>query len=101
MAEAEPPLSVEVCYALPQRQWICLLRLPAGSTVGDAIAASGLAETMPALQVDDGMVGIFSRPASLASALRDGDRVEIYRPLQIDPKDARRKRADESRPKRR
>ena len=86
-------IRVEVVYALPDRQWRIPLQLRAGSTVGEAIEASGLPAELPGLQVDDGGVGIFSRPATLATRLQDGDRVELYRPLQCDPKDVRRQRA--------
>jgi putative ubiquitin-RnfH superfamily antitoxin RatB of RatAB toxin-antitoxin module len=86
-------LRIEVTYALPLKQWRVLLRLPPGSTVADAIERSNLALTIRDLRVDDDHVGIFSRPATLATELRDGDRVEIYRPLQCDPKEVRRQRA--------
>jgi putative ubiquitin-RnfH superfamily antitoxin RatB of RatAB toxin-antitoxin module len=99
MSEADL-LSVEVVYALPQRQWRILLRLPAGSKVVDAIDQSGLRQVIRDLIVDDAHVGIFSHPTTLQALLRDGDRVELYRPLQIDPKDARRQRAEQNRPPR-
>ena len=86
-------LRIEVTYALPLKQWRVLLRLPPGSTVADAIERSNLALTIRDLRVDDDHVGIFSRPATLATGLRDGDRVEIYRSLQCDPKEVRRQRA--------
>lgn len=90
---ATDDLHVEVTYALPLKQWRVLLRLPPGSTVADAIERSNLRLTIRDLQVDDEHVGVFSRPATLATALKDGDRVEIYRPLQCDPKEVRRQRA--------
>ena len=86
-------LRIEVTYALPLKQWRVLLRLPPGSTVADAIDRSNLALTIRELRIDDEHVGIFSRPVTLATVLRDGDRVEIYRPLQCDPKEVRRQRA--------
>lgn len=89
----EQRLAVEVCYALPQRQWRVLLRLPEGSTVADAIERSNLKLTIRDLLVDDEHVGIFGRKATLATTLREGDRVELYRPLQCDPKQVRRERA--------
>ena len=91
MAEPEADITVEVAYALPQRQWRVPLRLPAGSSVAEAIERSGLRAAIDGLQVDE--VGIFGRPATLATRLHDGDRVEIYRPLQCDPKEVRRQRA--------
>ncbi len=91
-------LAVEVTYALPGKQWRVLLRLPVGSTVEDAIERSNLKLTIRDLQVDDAHVGIFSRPVTLATVLRDGDRVELYRPLQCDPKEVRRQRAAQAKP---
>lgn len=101
MAEDDGRLAVEVCYALPQRQWRVLLRLPPGSTVLDAIERSNLRLTIRDLLVDDDHVGVFGARTTLAAPLRDGDRVEIYRPLQCDPKQVRRERAASARnPKR-
>lgn len=97
MAEdAGATVRVDVAYALPEQQWRIPLVLPAGSCVQDAVVRSGLREAVPGLQVDDDHVGIFSRPATLATVLRDGDRVELYRPLQCDPKEVRRQRAAEA-----
>lgn len=86
-------IRVEVCYAGPEGQFILPLELSAGATVNDAVTASGLRERVPGLRVDDQHVGVFSRPCTLATTLREGDRVEIYRPLQLDPREARRERA--------
>jgi putative ubiquitin-RnfH superfamily antitoxin RatB of RatAB toxin-antitoxin module len=86
-------IRVEVCYAGPEGQFILPLELAAGATLGEAVAASGLCERIPGLRVDDQHVGVFSRPCTLATTLREGDRVEIYRPLQLDPREARRERA--------
>lgn len=69
------------------------VELPSGSTIGDAVLASGLLDA--ADPPDDGLVlGVFNRQQVPATALRDGDRVEIYRPLTVDPKVARRIRAE-------
>jgi len=84
-------ITVDVVLARPQRQVIRRVRLPAGSTVVDALAASGLAEEFRKL--DSGRVGIYGKAVPADSVLRDGDRVEIYRPLRADPKDLRRMRA--------
>lgn len=86
-------ITIEVAYGLPERQALVALELPAGSTVADAIEASGLRERFPGLDVHPDRVGIFGRTVPLEQALAAGDRVEIYRPLLIDPKDARRARA--------
>jgi len=68
------------------------LQLPAGSTVGDALAASGMAAACPGWDAASASVGIWGRKASLAQPLRPRDRVEVYRPLRVDPKLARRER---------
>ncbi|MBS0445571.1 MAG: RnfH family protein [Proteobacteria bacterium] len=69
------------------------LTLPAGSTVGDALQASGLAQRHPGLDVvSPRAIAVWGRPRALTSALLDGDRVEVLRPLRVDPKDARRLR---------
>jgi uncharacterized protein len=87
-------ISVTVAYALAERQWLLPLRLPAGATVGDAIAQCGIAEQLPeVVGIGEDRVGVFGRPCALATPLRDGDRVELYRPLECDPKEVRRRRA--------
>jgi putative ubiquitin-RnfH superfamily antitoxin RatB of RatAB toxin-antitoxin module len=93
-------LRCEVAYGGPEGQWLLVLELDEGATVGDAIAASGLAALVPGLQVDDTNVGVFSQRRALRDALRHGDRVEIYRPLLADPKETRRARAQRERRKR-
>jgi len=86
-------ISVEVVYATRERQELVTLELEKGSTVADAIDHSGLAELFGNFELDDSRVGIFSRKVTPEEILRDGDRVEIYRPLHIDPKEERRQRA--------
>ena len=86
-------LSVEVAYVGPEGQWLVELRLPGGACVADAVAASALQRQVPGLVVDDDHVGIPGQPATLAAHPADGDRAEPYRPLQADPKEARRRRA--------
>jgi putative ubiquitin-RnfH superfamily antitoxin RatB of RatAB toxin-antitoxin module len=91
---AEPArIRVSVAYAEPDHAFVAEFELPAGSTVADAIEASGIREKHPGLEIRDDRLGIFSRRAAPDAVLRDGDRVEIYRPLRIDPKEARRMRA--------
>jgi putative ubiquitin-RnfH superfamily antitoxin RatB of RatAB toxin-antitoxin module len=89
-----PELRIEVVYALPERQYVIPLHLPEGSTLLQAIEASGLLSQRQDIDMEVNKVGIFSRPAKLADQLADGDRVEIYRPLIADPKELRRKRAE-------
>lgn len=87
-------LGISVVYAEADRVFEVALRLPAGATVADAIEASGLREARPDIEIRADRLGIFSRKATFETPLRDGDRVEIYRPLRIDPKEARRRRAE-------
>lgn len=87
-------LGISVVYAEADRVFEVALRLPAGATVADAIEASGLREARPDIEIRADRLGIFSRKTTFETPLRDGDRVEIYRPLRIDPKEARRRRAE-------
>ena len=82
-------LRIEVVYALPDRVVVVPLRLPPGSTAADALQASGLLQEVPGAH----SIGIYGRLVDPGEALADGDRVEIYRPLVLDPKEARRRRA--------
>ena len=85
-------IRVEVVYATSERQELVSLEIEAGSTVAQAIEHSGLAQRFAGFEVDPSAVGIFSRKVALDQVLRDGDRVEIYRRLRVDPKEARRQR---------
>jgi putative ubiquitin-RnfH superfamily antitoxin RatB of RatAB toxin-antitoxin module len=87
--------NVEVVYALPARQALLRVRLAEGATVEDAIRASGVLEAFPEIDLARNKVGIFSKLVKLDEKVRDRDRVEIYRPLIADPKEVRRKRAEE------
>ena len=89
-------LRVEVVYALPERCWRVPLQLPAGATVADALAAADLTSRVPGIEVDPEGLAVFGQPATLATKLHDGDRVEVLRPLKVDPKQARRRRAGEA-----
>ena len=92
-------ISVEVAYGIPERQAVLRVELPAGSTVAEAIERSGMRAQFPGLVVDPAVVGIFSRKVSMEQVLREGDRVEIYRPLIADPKEVRRQRAALAQPR--
>lgn len=81
---------VEVAAAWPERQAVVPLDLPAGSTVADAIRASGLEQRFPDLEIRADHVGIFGVLCEPERVLADGDRVELYRPLKLDPKEVRR-----------
>jgi len=86
-------IHIEVTYARPERVFCVSLELAAEATVADAIRASGLLEQCPEIDLAKNRVGIFARLCRLEESLADGDRVEIYRPLKVDPKEARRRRA--------
>ncbi|GHT90987.1 UPF0125 protein [Betaproteobacteria bacterium] len=88
-------MNVEIVYALPNRQELIQLELPQGSTVSDAVLASGLPQKYPDIDPQKGKFGIFSKLAKPDATLRERDRVEIYRPLIADPKAVRAARAAE------
>lgn len=87
-------IRVEVAHARPERQEIIAIDVPAGTTLAAAIALSGIEQRFPGLDAATSDVGIFgSIVKDRDQPLREGDRVEIYRPLEIDPKAARANRA--------
>jgi putative ubiquitin-RnfH superfamily antitoxin RatB of RatAB toxin-antitoxin module len=86
-------LRVEVAYALPERQVLIALEVEEGTTALGAIERSGILRQFPQVNPRRDGVGVFGRQVAPEMPLRDGDRVEIYRPLIADPKEARRKRA--------
>ena len=88
-------IKVEVAFALADRQAIIALTMPAGATVQEAIEQSRIRERFPEIDLGSHKVGIFGKLTKLDAVLRDRDRVEIYRPLVADPKEVRRKRAEE------
>lgn len=95
--ESQPAMiEIEVAYATPARQLLLKIRVPEGCTLEDAINRSGIREEFPDMVVDESAVGIFGRKAKPGKELQEGDRVEIYRPLIADPKEARRRRALET-----
>jgi len=91
-----PKITVEVAYALPEKQYLQRVKLEEGATVEEAIRASGLLELRSDIDLSKNKVGIYSRPVKLTDVLNDGDRVEIYRPLIADPKELRRQRAEKA-----
>ncbi|MBS98725.1 MAG: RnfH family protein [Oceanospirillaceae bacterium] len=88
-------ITVEVAFALPHEQKIIAVQVEEGSTAYDAVIKSRIAEQFPQIDPDNDPMGIFGKsirkPAE--EVLKAGDRVEIYRPLIADPKEARAKRA--------
>jgi putative ubiquitin-RnfH superfamily antitoxin RatB of RatAB toxin-antitoxin module len=90
-------IEVEVAYAEPDRQFLRRIVVPMGSSVADAISASGV-EAEFGIDASKLLTGIWSRLAPRTTKLEDGDRVELYRALRADPKEARRRRALKSKP---
>ena len=86
-------VEVEVVYAKPEEQAIITLTMPEDATVEDAIKASGLLERFPEIAMSELKVGIFGVVCKLDQPIRNVDRIEIYRALLHDPKEARRQRA--------
>jgi putative ubiquitin-RnfH superfamily antitoxin RatB of RatAB toxin-antitoxin module len=86
-------LAIEVAYATPAKQTIIKLSVEPGSTLETAIERSGILEAYPEIDLQLQKVGVFSKIKTLQYKVHEGDRIEIYRPLVIDPKEARRKRA--------
>ena len=91
-------IKVEIAYALPTEQKIISLNVEEGTSVYDAVARSRIVEIYPSINIQSDPMGIFSRVIKdpKNEILRDGDRVEIYRPLIADPKEIRAKRAAEA-----
>jgi putative ubiquitin-RnfH superfamily antitoxin RatB of RatAB toxin-antitoxin module len=86
-------MHIEVVLAMPEKQELIMLDLATDATVADAIEQSGIVAKFDGFELDEAKVGIFGQKVSMAQTLRDGDRVEIYRPLLADPKEVRRQRA--------
>ena len=89
----EKLIAIEVAYAKPDHQVIIPLEMTEDITVEQAIEASGLLERFPEIDANNLIVGIFGCVCKLEQLIREGDRIEVYRPLIHDPKDARRQRA--------
>jgi len=88
-------LNIEVCYAQADKQEVVRLRLPEGATLGEALDRSGLLSKHPEIDPKKNKFGIYGKLSKADAALRDHDRVEIYRPLIADPKEVRKQRAAE------
>lgn len=96
MAEIIAPavIHIQVCYAREDKQFLLDQTVPAGTTIQQAIEGSGIIRLAPEIDVSVWRVGIYGKLKTLDTVLREHDRVEIYRPLIADPKDSRRKRAE-------
>ena len=90
---AKTLLRIEVAYALREEQVLLELEMAEGTTARQAVERSGILRRFPDIDLAQASLGIFGRVVSPDTPLRDGDRVEIYRPLIADPKQARRTRA--------
>ena len=86
-------LQITVAYALPGRDDLRELRVEPGTTIGQAIERSGVLASFPDINLATQAVGIYGKKKTLDTVLREHDRIEIYRPLVADPKEARRRRA--------
>jgi hypothetical protein len=88
-------IAIEVAYALPERQRILALKVPVGTTMLEAAERSGIARVFEGLDLATAKMGIFGKAVAdpRRHVLAEGDRVEIYRPLTADPKEARKARA--------
>ena len=95
--EKPESLRVRVVYALPDRQVSVDLEVPPGTTAADAVTRSKLLEKFPEAAARPLSCAVFGRAVPLTYELREGDRVEILRPLLIDPKQSRREAAERSR----
>lgn len=91
--ESDKWISVEVAYALPDRQIIIPLTVRQGAVVREAVLRSGVVGLFPEIDPDRDKVGVFGRVTAADRVLREGDRVEIYRTLMADPRDLRKRRA--------
>ncbi len=88
-------IDIEVVYALPDEQTLFRRSVPEGTTVAEAVRGCGILGKYPGIDPATSKLGIFGKPASADTVLRDRDRIEIYRPLRADPKEVRRRRAEE------
>lgn len=94
MADGSDRLDAEVAVAWPELQVLIPVTLPIGATIEDAIERSGIRQRFPDLEIEPQRLGVFGSLRKSDDPVRDGDRVEIYRPLKIDPKVARRLAAE-------
>jgi putative ubiquitin-RnfH superfamily antitoxin RatB of RatAB toxin-antitoxin module len=89
-------IAIEIAYAVPEQQILTTLSVANSTTVKEAILQSDILAQFPEINLAQHKVGIFGKKVALSQILRDGDRIEIYRPLLIDPKQARRQRDSRS-----
>ena len=85
-------VEIEIAYGTAEKQWLQRLQVVEGTTAREAVRLSGVKEMFPEADIEAAPLGIFGKVVKDNTVLRDKDRVEIYRPLLIDPKEARRLR---------
>ncbi len=88
-------INIEVVYALPGEQALLGQSVRSGAAVAEAVSLSGVLEKYPEIDLSTNKLGIFGKLVKADTVLRDKDRIEIYRPLIADPKEVRRRRAQE------
>jgi putative ubiquitin-RnfH superfamily antitoxin RatB of RatAB toxin-antitoxin module len=93
---SEGLMHIEVAYALPTKQSLVDVSINEGATVEEVIQASNLLNEYPDIDLSSTKVGIWSRVVKLRDTVKDGDRIEIYRPLIADPKEIRKRRAEKA-----
>jgi putative ubiquitin-RnfH superfamily antitoxin RatB of RatAB toxin-antitoxin module len=89
-------INVDVVFALPTTATCLSIEVAQGTTVEQAVIQSGIIDKCPEIDVTALTLGVWNRTVKPTQVLKDGDRIEIYRPLIADPKDARRKRAEKA-----
>lgn len=94
-------LSIQICYARPDKQFLLEQVVEPGTTIEQAIQISGILQHVLEIDLNAWRVGIYGKLKTLETVLHDQDRIEIYRPLIADPKDSRRKRAESKEAKKR
>ena len=96
----EEKITVEVAYALPHKQALLEIQVAAGTTVLEAAQQSNIADKFDGVDLENAKFGIFGQVVAPRQVLRNGDRVEIYRPLIADPKEVRKARAERAKERR-
>lgn len=90
---SNPPLNIEVAYAEPGKQSLLAFQVACGTTARQAVLQSALVTEFPHVDFAAAPIGIFGKKVKDSTQLREGDRVEVYRALLIDPKENRRRKA--------
>ena len=88
-------INIEVVYGLPHEQTLLKVQVPSGTSLGEGVKLSGIMDKYPEIDLDNGKFGIFGKLSKTDTELREQDRIEIYRPLLADPKEVRKRRAEE------